>query len=80
MNSMLVNWGGFRIVRVKNSSLLLIRSVCLLPNPGFNLMADYVWMIMFLLLVQMKNVFGTPENTSLAIQIPGGTLSQVMER
>ncbi|XP_009140100.1 E4 SUMO-protein ligase PIAL2 isoform X2 [Brassica rapa] len=29
---------------------------------------------------QMKNGFGTPENTSLAIQIPGGTLSQVMER
>ncbi|XP_048633489.1 E4 SUMO-protein ligase PIAL2 isoform X1 [Brassica napus] len=29
---------------------------------------------------QMKNVFGTPENTSLAIQSPGGTLSQIMER
>ncbi|KAL0669955.1 hypothetical protein Bca4012_032659 [Brassica carinata] len=29
---------------------------------------------------QMKNGFGTPENTSLAIQSPGGTLSQIMER
>ncbi|KAL0741628.1 hypothetical protein Bca4012_083141 [Brassica carinata] len=29
---------------------------------------------------QMKNGFGSPENTSLAIQSPGGTLSQIMER
>lgn len=28
----------------------------------------------------MKNGFGTPENTSLAIQSPGGTFSQIMER
>ncbi|KAJ0260635.1 E4 SUMO-protein ligase PIAL2 [Hirschfeldia incana] len=29
---------------------------------------------------QLKNGFGSPENTSLAIQTPGGTLSQIMER
>ncbi|KAJ4902585.1 RING/U-box superfamily protein [Raphanus sativus] len=29
---------------------------------------------------QMKNDFGSPEYTSLAIQSPGGTLSQIMDR
>lgn len=28
----------------------------------------------------MKNGFGNPENTIPAIQTPGGTLSQIMER
>lgn len=56
--------------------------VCLLPNPGINLIADcldYEDTNVFLL-IQLRNSFGSFGNTSPAIKSPGGTFSQIMER